>query len=128
MKKNRVAFRQGYTYSYLLTHPWFLIHELLLELKWFVQRGLYGYADCDLWGLCSYLATWLPIAVHKLSQNPVGHPSSFSHKEWAAVLTQMAKKLYAGYQLEDGDYIGPEGDEFLHREFREGLDMLVKYF
>lgn len=41
-------------------------YDLCREIKAFYQRGMYGYADCDLWSLGNYLAEWIPSALTDL--------------------------------------------------------------
>ena len=73
--RKRIAFTElGYRGSYLVTHPWKLVDWLWDEARWFVQRGLYGYAACDVWSLDSYLVKWLPGALRTLAKKSKGVP------------------------------------------------------
>jgi hypothetical protein len=44
--------KSPYNLKYNLTHPWTIITHYWRELKYFVQRGLYGYADDSVWSFC----------------------------------------------------------------------------
>ena len=40
--------------------------RILRKIKWFLQRGRRGWADCDLWSLDMYLSGWMPHAMRRL--------------------------------------------------------------
>lgn len=100
-------------------------------IKWFIQRGRRGYADCDLWSLDWYLLSWLPKAIRELKTISYGHPIGIkSHKEWKKILTRMADGLEAGYTLVDLGYNIRQKDRRLklEKQFNEGMGLFVKYF
>jgi len=47
--------------------------QLAREIKWYWQRARYGYADCDLWSLDMYLASWMPSALRDLKDGLEKH-------------------------------------------------------
>jgi adenylate kinase family enzyme len=107
---------------------WGYIENFPLKIKYFIQRGKRGYADCDLWSLESYLSKWLPKALRTMAKISHGYPAtlkckhgfdSFSllsesdiinkehsdelEKEWKRILVRIAKGFEAKCQLEDFD-------------------------
>ena len=53
---------------YPLYRRWYSLSRIPSEVKWFIQRGKRGYADCDVWSLDSYLNSWMPEAIHQLKK------------------------------------------------------------
>lgn len=55
---------------------YWLQHEFkpLGHIKWFVQRGLRGYSDRDLWSLDHYLSGVLSKSLIQLAETTHGHP------------------------------------------------------
>ena len=45
------------------------------EVKWFIQRGKRGYADCDCWGIDSYLVDIIPKMIKQLKKYQAGVPT-----------------------------------------------------
>lgn len=52
--------------------------NFLNKIKWFIQRGRRGYADCDVWSLDYYLADVISKSVQQLHDTTSGYPASFS--------------------------------------------------
>ena len=44
------------------------------KVKWFIQRGRRGYADCDTWGMPDYLADIIPKMIKQLKKYQQGVP------------------------------------------------------
>ena len=42
------------------------------ELRDFYLRGMYGYANSDLWSLDCYLSSWMPNALEDMKNHPMG--------------------------------------------------------
>lgn len=76
---------------------WDRITDIPKEIKWFIQRGKRGYADCDIWGLDSHLASWMPEAIRDLAGLKNSYPSGrgMTAKKWEKELEEMAKGFEA---------------------------------
>lgn len=101
-----------------ITHPIGFIRDTAKEIKWFVQRGLYGYAECDTWSLDHYLCCWMPSAIRKLAG--FGHPASISQEEWDEILHRIADGLerHANpWELDNADIEESETFELLGKWF-----------
>ncbi len=73
------------------------------EIKAFVQRGLYGYADTDFWDYDRYLLTVLSTSLEQFADNTTSIPGGVSSGAWkrklhrvAAMLRESRSRLY-GY-------------------------------
>lgn len=76
------------------------------EIKWFIQRGKRGYADCDVWSIDWYLDSWLPEAVREL-KGGFGCPGDLydgTKKDnecwkWQEILEDIAKGFEASRKI-----------------------------
>lgn len=137
IKKNRIALRtSGYCLSYILTHPHKLILYYWRELKYATQRGLYGFADCDLWDLDGYLSDWMPEAIRSYKHD-LGFPGSKPYdtfKKWKVVLEKMALGFEARNKLINDCYwrlkVGSPAwlakMKKLQKQEKEGLELFAK--
>jgi hypothetical protein len=116
----------GWNYCYLLMHPWKIAEEAYYHIKWFIQRGYRGYADCDVWSLDSYLAGWMPAALLKLQMNKLGHPCGMTRRGWDTRLQIMREGFMAVTAI--GDI--PQAKEYrrLERVMNKGLKVFQKHY
>jgi hypothetical protein len=69
------------------------------RLRWFIQRGRRGWADCDVWSLDSYTCLMLSGALIRLAERNHAYPGEGSPWEtpekWDAYLRDLADRLKA---------------------------------
>jgi len=141
----------GWNYWHLIKNPHKLFIEIYYHIKWFIQRGRRGWADCDAWSLDHYLASWMPEAVLRLTKGsgfpvnlymqmyPLADPfgqnwsnenCKRAHEEWVTIITKIAKGFAAGRKIQelDFDYQKPEEMKALQDALNEGLDLFNKYY
>lgn len=78
------------------------------EIKWVYQRATRGWADCDAWGMDTYLAKVMSGMFMKLSKDSYGYPSRCKTPEewenllrkWATVCEVYSNK-YSDFRTED---------------------------
>lgn len=118
------------------------IKEIPREIKWFIQRGRRGYADCDVWNLSSYLEGWLPQALRHLKINNIGCPFNLYDKKnkdnechkWNDILEEMAQGFEARTSLsnlefmDDKNVIHEDQQKKLEEKAKRGMELFVKYF
>jgi hypothetical protein len=80
---NQSRFMDAYyaTRRFFLYNAWVNPARAYREIKWFIQRGRRGWADCDVWSLDNYLNGWLPNALRCLKEQKQGIPSSMFEPE-----------------------------------------------
>src|ERR1700739_4230613 len=61
---------------FLLHNRWISPFRIYRELRWFIQRGRRGWADCDTWSLDNYIDGWMPDALRYLKEHKHGTPGS----------------------------------------------------
>lgn len=122
----RIAFTGYINWRY----PVDAIGTIYRQIKWFIQRGLYGYADCDWWGLSWYLSQWMPSALRKYRRG-IGYPGygrANTHKKWVEITEKMAKAFEAQNKLADiTDWNSPERKQ-LEKEWEEGMRLFVRWY
>lgn len=91
--------------------------NLYRNIKYFIQRGKRGYADCDVWDLDLYLAKVISGSVNRLKEIHHGGPYELFDEsaegretwKWEGVLDQIVE----GFQiLHSCGYDGPDGKGF----------------
>lgn len=100
---------------------WYALHRLVSRIrmipkriKWFVQRGRRGWADCDIWSLDWYLAGWLPDALRHLKATKNGIPMEVFPTE-------------PQFIQEDGNP-APEAYEIANENWNYALDKMIAAF
>jgi hypothetical protein len=115
-----------YTYAYYIIHPHKLIEAWYYRIKWFIQRGYRGYADCDVWSLEWYLAGWMPEALDRLASIKHGHPFGMTEKGWNTRLKIMRDGFSAVREMEGipltKDY------KKLNRRVIKGLRLFAEHY
>lgn len=106
------------SFGYYLVRPWCYIHDMYHDIKAVIQRGLRGYADCDVWSLDSYLSHILIHAVRDL-QGGMGWPAQYkiTYKEWQQIL----KDISDGFEI-----MKNIDDEFDKVDTKEAFDKIYK--
>lgn len=123
---------------------------MIKEIKWFIQRGRRGWADCDWWDMHSYIADMMPALIRKLKGGS-GCPSEFYKKEavndechkWSETLEEIAQGFEAakflgtcgyqkwaegdkpGYKKLETDY---EAMENARKKMERGLELFAKHY
>lgn len=133
-----------YYWFYRLWAEWNPRH-VYRRMKWFIQRGMRGYSDRDVWGLDSYLAGWLPNALRQLRDTKHGIPADmFTEEEFMAEdpdgsamkraetkWNYELKKMIDGFEAFDTIMsvdVTKEQEEVCMKVFRDGMDALRDHF
>ena len=117
---------------------------MIKEIKWFIQRGKRGYADCDIWDFDSYLCRIIVPALRQLKEDSFGCPSEMYDKKakndechrWSEALEEMAQGFEANEELHKPRFFLKDGEKKLDLEqikqlnekMQRGLGLFVKYF
>ena len=63
--------------------------DIFLNIKWFIQRGKRGFADCDTWDFDIYLARIIKEGVSQLKEEKYGFPCDLEEDEWNKILDNI---------------------------------------
>ena len=69
-------------------------------IKYFVQRGWRGYADCDHWDADAYLSAVIYGVIKDLKSNLMGYPQGLTEDQWSNILQEILDGLDAKHELE----------------------------
>lgn len=102
---------------------WDAIREFPRRVKWFIQRGRRGWADCDVWNFDTYLARVIGEGAAKLRDISHGHPGELNEFEWSEILSQIAHgfRMYATGRIYKADG-NPQTIELFTKWFRHLWD------
>jgi len=126
-KKKRILYhKNGYNKFYLITHPWKIIQHFCKEIKYFIQRGLYGYSNFSVYSLDSYLSEWLPNAVREL-KDKCGYPCGLTKKKWISILEKIALGFEA-HPILQFENIDLKERKRLRKQYDEGMKLFAEYF
>jgi hypothetical protein len=115
-----------YNYAAYLYQPHKYVIALYDRMKWFVQRGYRGYADCDIWNLDYYLSGWMPAALKQLEQTKYGTPIGMTSRGWETRIRIMREGFEAVREMDDlsnRDRYKP-----LKHKMDKGLRMFAEHF
>jgi len=98
---------------------WTKLHDLPKEIKWFIQRGKRGYADCDTWSLCSYLPEVIFKSVEHLSKHLCSHPCDVTFKQWKIILKKIVNSFKIMQQTIDGTLLYLPTKKWTDKEYLE---------
>jgi len=124
----------------------------LREIKWFIQRGRRGYADCDGWNFDEYFSRLIIHSLKHLKKNKIGCPSELydaSNKnnecwKWGEILEEIIQGFEASLEIIDGCFSRIKKDqdgnyrlsikefepkrEQLSKKFDRGMNLFHEYF
>jgi len=117
---------------------------MLKKIKWFIQRGKRGYADCDIWDFSDYLTDIIIAGLKILKENQHGCPSQFWDKEavnnechkWQEILEKMIQGFEAYKQVNDWRFIVGKFEqkidkkrlELLEEKYNRGMKLFARFF
>lgn len=122
---------------------WNWVIHIPSEIKYFIQRGRRGWADCDTWSMDNYMTDVLLGLMKKYEEDTNGYPCSFkTAEEWHVVLKKIITGFEAMKEVCDESYWGGcknkngaidmdivkiETDKRVAK-FNEGIDLFKKYY
>ena len=111
--------------------------RLIRKIKWFIQRGIRGWADSDTWDFHCYLADIITGGTKYLLENQHGYPGSLTEKEWDQKLKEMiwAFEYYRDYSdiwYQDVCRVdstqADKNKEINEKRAKEGLKIFIEHF
>ncbi len=117
-------------------NDWIKWHFRFSHLKWFIQRGRRGWADCDVWSFDTYLASVIAGGVKHLKEIEHGHPADITRERWHEILNDI---IFAFEALKDQPFVPPVWEprfepypfsmpEDLYDRIKRGQALFAEYF
>jgi hypothetical protein len=98
---------------------------LMRWVKDFFHRGLYGYAESDVWNMDNYLLRILPPMLYQLKKETHGYPAHLTAEQWDEILDKMIEGFESYRMAEDRDSVI---DSKEHKKLTKSLELLKKHF
>jgi len=122
---------------YWFWRGWDWMRMVPKEIKWFYQRGRYGFSDSDVWDIGAYIAGWLPDAIKQLRKNASGCPSNVfdntrKHNQcwkWKKILKEIEDGFRAANDIScDSFAFKKKKYDKLMDKFNKGMNLFRKHF
>lgn len=108
------------------------IEDFILEIKYFIQRGKRGYADCDVWGFDGYLAKMIVEVTKEIQEIKHGIPMKLFkpsdkgykdgnfddetieivNKRYSLILDEIIWTFEMYQQGQEGNFLIPQSDRY----------------
>ena len=116
------------------------------SVKWFMQRGYRGWADCDVWDMDEYLADVICEMLVRFRSSYTGCPSDLAVTDkdgknncdsWGLEIDKMIEGFMAAKSMKTGDYYDFKQEDCddivakykgLEARFKDGGERFIKYF
>ena len=80
------------------------LRDVPYRIKWFIQRGLRGWADCDWWNMDSYLVGIIIPMLKRFRGDTHGYPCGLTEKKWDSLLGEMIEGFEAAERVINDEY------------------------
>ena len=80
------------------------LRDMPYKVKWFIQRGSRGWADCDWWNMDSYLVSIIIPMLKRFRADIHGYPCGLTEKKWDSLLGEMIEGFEAAKRVIDDEY------------------------
>lgn len=90
-----------FNYAAYLYQPTRYIAHLRSSVKYFIQRGVRGYSDQDVWNWCGHHSRMMVGVLQYLRAHAHGYPSSLTSSEWSKKLVIMEQGFQAAIDEEN---------------------------
>lgn len=65
------------------------IRDIPRNIKWFIQRGIRGYSDQDIWGIDYWFIKTIIPMLKQLKETKHGYPCDMTEEQWEKELNKM---------------------------------------
>lgn len=80
--------------------------DIYNNIKWFIQRGQRGYAECDVWEFDVYLSETITNGLKDLKSQLHGFPCNFISKdEWKSVLDEIIWTFEVAQKIINSEWV-----------------------
>jgi len=99
------------------------------KIKWFIQRGRRGWADCDTWSWDSYISRVNIEGLKFLKENKHTYPNNLTPELWGEKLDIMIRGFESSLERTDIlNWVDKETDEKREEIFWHGMYEYTEWF
>ena len=132
--------KYSYNWKYSFCSIKMLIRDIRLGIKSFFQRGIRGYANSDVWGLCDYYLDIFIGGLSHLKENLSGYPTNLTEEKWNEILQEMIDGFERvkyldheedwGEDISEKDYVDKwkEAQKEKDKVFKDTMKLFTKWF
>lgn len=99
------------------------------HIKYFIQRGKRGFADCDIWNFSYYLSDVIAKGLQELKENGNGFPSeeNMTEGKWVDILNEMINTFETSKEIVDMNTIYLPSERFTKDEYHKQMKFVKKF-
>jgi len=99
---------------------WDYPQDTIRNIKWFIQRGKRGFADCDIWQFDYYLSHLIENGIGRLSDVVHGIPNSLKDlDDWKNILGKIRRSFHIAKLIANGEWIYVSFDDWTEEKYKE---------
>ncbi len=121
-----------YNYAAYLYQPHKYFIDLYDHVKYFIQRGMRGYSDRDVWSWCNHHSEMMVGVLQSLRTHKHGYPADLTPGKWTRALNIMEQGFQAMIDEENDVTSYKQLSHKVHRKLvfkrRRKLMLGLKYF
>ena len=110
-------------WDFFIYRLWGILGDTRRGIKWFIQRGKNGYADCDTWNLCSYLPKVIYKSVEELLGYLHGYPTDMTYKQWKSILQKIINSFKIMEEIHNGEVLYLPTKKWTEKEYKKLKDL-----
>ena len=130
MNREKLTLKQKFRFN--IWYPlqrMFDIKYKYLNVKWFIQRGKRGYADCDVWDISSYLTSITLPMLKRFKEGGHGYPGMLTYEIWDKKLATMIEAWEEARLINDGENFYVPDEYMQHKkQFELKIRPFITYF
>jgi hypothetical protein len=99
--------------------------QLFNEINWFIQRGIRGYADCDLWDFDFYLSNLKANALVQFKNSLYSYPGNITEEEWDNILDKIIFTFETEAKVSSADWLYLSEKDKIKYTFNEDYSNVI---
>jgi len=95
------------------------IADIPNQIKWFIQRGKRGWADCDTWGFADYLSEVIRDGLLHLKRINHSYPNELTEGKWIDIMNEIIYTFEVAHDIAYNDVIYIPSKEWSQEKYDE---------
>ena len=101
------------------------------RVKWFIQRGSRGYADCDWWALSYNLTKVILPMLKQMREHSMSYPGygqASTPEKWDALFDEMIEGFELAIRIDDYNFETPDQIKVDVKIFEKKMKVFIKWY